>query len=336
MNLLSTVPFDEAQLARLKESDPNLNIQAHQFVPDPRDVTKQLTPETDILYTFRVPHDVLEKSPSIKWVQLLSAGCDHLKGHAILNSDVDITTGSGIHATPIAEYVLASILALYRGLNRAFRAQIKHEWLREGDVMRGTRELRNRTVGIIGYGAIGREVARLAKPFGTRILALKRDKNKLIQRGVPGDEVGDPQCKIPDQIYGPEELTEMLGLCDVVVIAVPMTADTKHLLGAKEFASMKDQSYLINIARGSVVDEAALTQALQSGKLAGAGLDVFEKEPLDKNSDLWDMENVIVTPHVSGASRRYLRRAFEILAENLGRQVRNEPLINLVDHKQGY
>jgi len=266
----------------------------------------------------------------------MGAGVEHLRGCDILDSSALITNGSGIGATPIAEYVLGVMLAHYRWLPQAYRAQQKRHWLDQADVARGARELRRRTVGIVGYGSIGREVARLAKPFGTRILALKRNPGERAETGYAVEATGDPTGDLPEAYYAPEDLLTMLPECDVVVLAVPSTDETRGMIGPEEFAAMKPGSFLVNIARGSVIDEDALMAALKEGPMAGAALDVFQEEPLPESSPLWDFENLLVTPHISGASRAHLRRAFELLVDNMKRFVNNETLLNIVDKEAGY
>ena len=335
MKLVSAVPLDEGQRARLCELVPGLQIaDSASYISD--EIGHLIDADTEILYAFRAPNDLMQRAPGFRWFQLLGAGCEHLAGCDIMHSSAVITTGSGIGATPIAEYVLGVMLAHYRWLPQAYRAQMQREWLTQADVARASRELRRRTVGIIGYGSIGREVARLAKPFGTHILALKRDPRTRAETGYAVADTGDPAGDIPEKFFGPDELLTMLPECDVVVLAVPHTEETHGLMGSREFAAMKPGSFLVNIARGSVIDEEALMAALKDGPMAGAALDVFEHEPLPKESPLWDFENLLVTPHISGASRAHLRRAFELFMENLRRFTSDQPLLNLVDKERGY
>lgn len=333
--LVSAVPLDDSQRKRLEAIVPGIEIQdSRSFL---RENVAELTNEkTTILYGFRVPADILERAPNLQWLQLLGAGCEHLAGNAIMNGDVSITTASGVHATPIAEYVLGAMLGFYRWIIPAHRAQMQRRWLPQADVARVSRELRGKTIGIIGYGSIGREVARLAKPFGTRILAVKRDLARRAEEGYAVADTGDPNGVLPDAVYGPGELLQVLPECDVVVLAVPSTPATRGMMDERAFHAMKAGSYVVNIARGNIIDEGALIDSLTSGHLAGAALDVFEEEPLPASSPLWDMENVLVTPHISGASRPNLRRVFELFAENLERFVHDKPLLNLVAREHGY
>ncbi len=335
MKLVSAVPLDEGQRARLREVVPDLQItDSESYISE--GVGALVDADTEILYAFRVPDDLMQRAPELRWLQLLGAGCEYLDDNPVMRSATQITTASGTQATPIAEYVLGVMLAFYRWLPQAYGAQMRREWLSQGDVARGSRELRRRTVGIVGYGSIGREVARLARPFGTRILALKRNPNERADDGYAVDNTGDPAGEIPEAYYAPEDLLTMLPECDVVVLAVPVTKETRGLMGTEAFAAMKPGSFLVNVARGCVIDEAALMAALKDGPMAGAALDVFEQEPLPKDSPLWDFENLMVTPHISGASRAHLRRCFELFVENLRRLMASETMLNLVDKKRGY
>ena len=335
MKLVSAVPLDEGQRARLREVVPALQIaDSAQYLSE--GVGDLVEEDTEILYAFRVPDDLMQRAPGLRWLQLLGAGCEHLEDNPVMQSATQITTASGTQATPIAEYVLGVMLAFYRWLPQAYRAQMQHEWLTQAEVARGSRELKRRTIGIVGYGSIGREVARLAKPFGTRILALKRDSENHADTGYAVVDTGDPTGEIPEAYFAPEDLLKMLPECDVVVLAVPVTHETRGLMGAEAFAAMKPGSFLVNVARGCVIDEKALMAALKEGPMAGAALDVFEQEPLPENSPFWDFENLMVTPHISGASRAHLRRSFVLLVENINRLVNGEPLLNLVDKERGY
>jgi phosphoglycerate dehydrogenase-like enzyme len=216
------------------------------------------------------------------------------------------------------------------------RAQLRHQWLRSGQFMGSVDELRGRILGIIGYGSIGRETARLAAAFGMRVLALKRDPANRRDPGWCPAGLGDPDGSIPEKFYGSNECEAILRESDYVSVTLPLTEHTRRLVGAREIAAMKPGAYIVNIGRGEVIDEPALIDALRAGKIGGAGLDVFEKEPLPSESALWDMENAILTPHMSGANRGYMDKACELFADNLRRFVAGQPLLNLVDRRLGY
>lgn len=258
-------------------------------------------------------------APRLKWIQLTSAGADRLLNSGFIEDGVTVTTVSGLHATPIGEYILTAILMWTKGSAQAMRAQLKHEWTRFAP-----RELHGKTVGIVGAGHIGAEAARLAKAFGCRVIGTKRSTTA---------ETSEPYA---DLIVPPGELHRLLGESDFVVLSVPLTPETRGMIGEKELRAMKPGAVIVNIARGPVIVEAVLIQALREGWIAGAALDVFDQEPLPADSPLWEMENVILTPHISGGTEIYNERAVEIFAGNLRRYLAGEPLENVVDPARGY
>jgi phosphoglycerate dehydrogenase-like enzyme len=336
IGILSTVHFTDELLDGLRTVSPRFHI-VQQTCHNAAEVTAALSehPATEILYAFNVPENALDLAPGLRWMQLHSAGADHLLDHPILNSDVTITTASGIHATPIAEYVFASILAFRWRVPHMTHCQRKGEWPSGRWELYSRPELRGSTLGIVGYGSIGREVGRLGKAFGMKVLALRRSAGRADEGYTPQD-TGDPQGTVPDRFYTPGALHEMLAQCDYVVIALPMTPATEHFIGAAELGAMKPTAYLVNIARGAIVDEKALIQALQEGQIGGAGLDVFEQEPLPSGHPLWDLENVLISPHVAGFSPRYDERAAALFGQNMARYLAGEPLLNVVDKDRGY
>jgi phosphoglycerate dehydrogenase-like enzyme len=242
---------------------------------------------------------------------------DQLLYPEVREGDILVTTSSGIHQ-PLVEHVFALLLALVRRLHIAIRNQQERRWDRSRAV---GGEVRGMTVGVLGLGSIGAEVAAKATAFGMRVIGTKR---------TPG---GVPHV---DRVYPPEALHEVLAAADVVVVALPLTDETRGLLGEQEFRAMKPAGLLINIGRGPIVQEAALIRALQERWIGGAGLDVFEREPLPADSPLWAMEDVIITPHVSGGWPGYLDAAVPLFCENLARYLRSAPLLNLVDKSRGY
>jgi phosphoglycerate dehydrogenase-like enzyme len=252
-----------------------------------------------------------------------------------MHSDVTITTASGIHATPIAEYVMASILAHRWRVPLWTRCQRDAEWPSGRWDLYALPELRGGTLGIVGYGSIGREVGRLGRAFGMEVLAVRRSTGRA-EQGYAVVDTGDPQGEAPERFYPPAEFHEMLAECDYVVVALPLTPTTFHYIGEAELRAMKSTAYLVNISRGAVVDEAVLIQALQEGWIAGAGLDVFEQEPLPADSPLWNLENALISPHVAGFTPRYDERAVALFAQNLARYTADEPLLNMVDKTRGY
>jgi phosphoglycerate dehydrogenase-like enzyme len=197
-------------------------------------------------------------------------------------------------------------------------------------------ELRAATVGIVGYGSIGRELARLCHALGARVLAVKRDLKHLEDRGYIPEGLGDPGAELPRRIYPPQALASMASECDYLVVTTPLTPQTRGLVGDKVFQQLPAHAYLIDVSRGGVVDHGALVTALQDKKLAGAALDVYPIEPLPETSPLWGFPNVILSPHIAGASEHYFERAATLFSENLRRYIHGEPLLNRFNPEQGY
>lgn len=278
-------------------------------------------PETDVLCSFFPPRDTLSFAPNLRWVALPSAGADGaLRAGLVRQEGVPIvTTASGVHAVPISEHVLSVLLLWTYSWPALLELQRAAEWpsYERKDELR-VRDLFGATLGIIGLGAIGRRIAQLSRAFGMRVIATRRSAR-----------VGDTDPDV-DELLPAERVVELLRQADYVIIAAPSTAQTRHLIGADELGVMKPSAFLVNIARGSIIDEDALIAALQSGRIAGAGLDVFATEPLPPESPLWRMPNVIVSPHISGVNAAYSRRFTDILLDNLARYRAGEPLRNVV------
>ena len=334
MKIVSTVALQPAQRSAILNAVPGADL-ADRQCRTAEEVGELVGAGCDVLLTFRVPSDIANRA-SVKWIQLLSAGADHVLGGPLKGSKIPITTASGIHATPIAEYTLASMLAYAHRIHLAIRAQVRHEWMRSGAFMAGVDDIRGQTLGIIGYGSIGRETARLAAAFGMKVLALKRNPSERVDAGWCPAGLGDPDGKIPARYFGPEDRETILRESDYVSVTLPLTDHTRRFISERELAAMKPGAYLVNIGRGEVIDERAMAAALSAKKIGGAGLDVFEHEPLEASSPLWDLENVILTPHISGANRGYMDKACELFVENLKRFAANRALLNLVDPALGY
>jgi len=281
--------------------------------------------EAEVLFTSPViPAGITADALGLRWVQLTSAGLDRLLDSELARSEVTLTTASGIHAVPIGEYVMAVMLAFAKGLPGAMRAQAERTWrpyLAE--------ELHGKTIGIVGLGAIGGYVAKLAKADGMRVLAVRRST----QRRSTGEGAGLDDV---DELLPQSDLPYLLSEADYVVVAVPLTAESRGLIGERELRAMKPSARIINIARGAIIDEAALVRALNEKWIGGAALDVFEQEPLPPESELWGMENVILTPHISGGTPVYMERAVELFCDNLRRYLAGEPLRNTVQVDRGY
>jgi phosphoglycerate dehydrogenase-like enzyme len=258
----------------------------------------------------------------LKWIHVPWAGVERvLHNRPLVESEVVVTNAAGVMAGPLADQVLGYIINHSRKLLAQWDAQKQHEWMRMWDKGQ-PKELAGQTVGIIGYGRIGMEIAKRARVFGMRVIASKR------RQGGKYPEL--------DEVFQSGELGQLLEQSDYVVVSAPLTEETRGMIGKKELACMKPGGYFINIARGALVKENELLEALQEGLIAGAALDVFEVEPLSAESPLWDLPNVVITPHSSGNFTGFIRRTTEFYITNLSRYLNGEPLLNIVDKHSGY
>jgi phosphoglycerate dehydrogenase-like enzyme len=330
--VLTQAPMPEHSLAKLRAISPRLSVEQRtaESLEELGDVWK----EVEVLYTTGLA-PLPEVAPRLRWVQGHFAGVDQLLGHPLLRS-VILTTSSGIHAPAMAEYILLMVLAFAHHLPRMIEHQGRAAWPQQRWALFVPQELRDATIGIVGYGSIGRETARLARAFGMRVLASKRHVDQLADDGWRLPNAGDAAGENVDRLFAPDQLHAMLAECDYVAIAAPLTSETRGLLGAAEFRAMKREAVVINVARGGVIDEAALIDALRARVIGGAALDVFEQEPLPADSPLWHLPNVILSPHVSGFTPHYDERAMQLFAENLRRYAAGESLLNVVDVQRGY
>jgi phosphoglycerate dehydrogenase-like enzyme len=275
---------------------------------------------------------LLARAPRLNWVHSASAGVERALTPAARARGLVITNARGVFSRPIAEYVLMMILAVSRRLPGLLELQRERTW----QPLEGV-ELRDVTVGIVGLGSIGRAVGALATAFGCRVIAVRR-------RGEAGaaaptaidDETRSFGEVMLDRVAGPEGMPDLLAESDFVVLAAPLTPETQNMIDESALARMKSGGWLINIARGGLVDERALLNALRDGRLGGAVLDTFRDEPLPPTSPFYDLPNVIVTPHTSWSSGRVLDRSVELFCDNLRRYASGEPLLNVVDPAAGY
>lgn len=260
----------------------------------------------------------------LRWVHSGAAGVGSALYPEMREADVVLTNSAGIHAEPMAETALAMILHFARGLDLALAAQARRDWGKAAFEAADTpvREISGATLGVVGYGGIGAALGRRAVALGMRVLGWKRTPAEA----PPGVELHT----------GPRGLEELLAASDYLVLTVPQTEETRGLLGAEQLRRMRPEAVLVNLARGGVVDEPALVDALRGGRLRGAALDVFAREPLPESSPLWALPSVLITPHVSATSRRYWEREVALIEENVRRYRAGEPLRNLVDKAAGY
>jgi phosphoglycerate dehydrogenase-like enzyme len=254
----------------------------------------------------------------VRWVHSRSAGLDSVLFPELVSSDVPLTNGSGVFSQSLGEFSLAAILYFAKDFRRMIRNQVAGVW-EQFDV----EEIDGQTVGIVGYGDIGRAVAKRVRPMGMTVLAVKRHP----------PQVADP---LIDQFYPPEDLLKMLARCDYVVASLPLTAETHHMISDAQFAAMKPTAVVINVGRGPVIDEAAMVRALTAKRIKGAGLDVFEHEPLPPGDPMYRLENVLLSPHCADHTAEWLNQAMCFFLEQDRRFSNGEPLENVVDKSLGY
>jgi len=293
--------------AEIRERVPDIDLTVARTPPESR----ELIESAEIALGFSLPDGALERAEELAWLQALSAGVDRYDFDALEARDVALTTASGVHSEPIAEQVLGYLLAFERRFPRAFAQRERNVW----EAYSGG-ELRGKTVCVVGLGAIGGRIAELCSALGCTVTGTKR---------TPEDAPA-----AVDDARAPDALHELLPDADHVVAACPLTDDTRGLFDAEAFVSMRTSATFTNIARGAVADEAALTEALQERDIRGAALDVFAEEPLPEESPLWDLSNVIVTPHMAGSTPEYWSRCADLFARNYRAYMAGEALENRV------
>jgi D-2-hydroxyacid dehydrogenase (NADP+) len=282
---------------------------------------REIISDADILVCMKIDREAFAKAKNLKWVHLGLAGVDKALLPELVKSKVKLTSSKGIHATTLAELVLGMILAFAKGIVSSMSFKNRKVWGFE-QVIQSRFNLEGKILGIIGLGLIGIEVAKKAKDFGMKVIAVKNRPGRA-PRHV-------------DEIYAKWELNQVLKQSDFVFLSVPLTKETYYLIGTKELNQMKKTAFLINTSRGPVVDENALIDALKKKKIAGTGLDVFEQEPLPSTSELWNLDNVIITPHIGGAMPDYYRKVGQVFKENLERFLQGKRMKSLVNRKLGY
>lgn len=285
------------------------------LVPVPTPEQRDAFARAEVLLTMDLPMAIDELAPNLRWVQGIGAGIDMYNG-ARLPSGVVVTNAAGISAVPMAEFVIARVLSVWKRFPELAELQQRHEWKPAyGALFAGS------TLGIVGFGAIGVAIAERARAFGARVVASRRRP-----------ELGDGGTGLVDEMLGPDQLHALLAQCDSVVVAAPATSETRDLFDAAAFAAMKPGAVFCNVGRGSLVDEDALLDTVRSGHLRAAILDVTRYEPLPPDNPLWDEPSVLLSPHSSATADRYPERLYELFADNLRRYLAGEPLRNVVDH----
>lgn len=302
------------KLAALEAAVPGIVIEAYPHV-------KEALPHVGdadaiAMWGFQDAEPLLQAAPKVRWVHSLSDGVERLLTPSMMTRPIVLTNSHGVHDRAVSEHAMALLLSWFHRIPEAVRHQDAHEWKRpRGDILYKKHLL------LAGFGGIGRAIAERARVFGMTVTAVKRTRS---------DEL------FADKVYSTEEIMTALPEADVVIAALPATKETENFFDADKFAAMKKGALFINIARASVVDEKALITALEEGRLAGAALDVFSKEPLPAESPLWDMKNVIMTPHIASMTPDFWDRLLDLLKENLTAFTVGQPMRNVVDKKKGY
>jgi len=342
-NVVIASHFEEEYVRRIESVDGRLRVLYREdLVPPPRwpgdhagpeewersaedeEAFLQMLGEAEVLYDFPRGHveDLARVAPHLKWVQGSMAGAGEVAEKAGLGeTDVVVTTASGIYSGPLAEFVLMAMLQHAKGLDRLRRDKAEKVW-RQGAVG----GLERKTLCVVGTGSIGRAIATRARPFGVRVVGVKRTVREE-----------DEAWRYADELYPTAELHAALREADYVAVTLPGTPETRHLLDEEAFAAIKQGAYFVNVGRGAVVDEAALVGALEDGRLSGAALDVFEVEPLPRESPLWGLDNVIISAHTTDVVPDLINGAqTDLFCENLRRYLAGEGLINVLDKRLMY
>jgi phosphoglycerate dehydrogenase-like enzyme len=318
--ILVVADADEPQLATLRKSLAGAEI----IVANSAAAFEQPASRATVLLNWSGSIDlfrkVFEMCPNLRWVHSRSVGLERTLFPMLLESPVPLTNGSGVFSASLGEFTLAAILYFAKDFRRMIRNQQAGVW-EPFDVM----PVEGYVVGIIGYGDIGRAIAARVKPLGMKVLAVKR--HVLPSHGA------DP---LVEEIYGPERRLEMLARCDYVAVAAPLTSETHRMIGEAEFAAMKPTAVVINVGRGPVINEAALVNALSSGRIKGAALDVFDQEPLPQGHPFFKLENVLLSPHCADHTPDWLDNAMLFFIAQFERYQKGEPLLNVVDKSLGY
>jgi len=321
MKILVSFDLPNDCLEKIRKCSPSVDI----VQSESRDEALRLVEDADVLFAGFFSKELFLAAKRLKWIQAWGAGVDRLLIPEVIESQVIVTNAGGVHPTPISEHVVGLMLCLCRKLHLFIRNQMQRKWERfeSGALAERVEELSGKTVGIVGLGRIGREIAKKARCLGMRVVATKRNTARSASPNV-------------DQLFSISDLNSLLAESDFAVLSLPLTKETQGMIGEAQLKNMKRTAYLINVSRGSIVQENMLIKALKRGWIAGAGLDTFEDEPLPEASELWALKNVIITPHVAGQTPYYMERLTGIFCENLNRLIHKRPLINVVDKTLGY
>ena len=306
---------------RLQVEFPSLTI-IHR---DSYDRIEEYLRDAEIVFTNSLRPEQFASAQNLRWIHAPSAAVHQLMFPDLVNRDVVVTNSSEVHGPVVAEHVLALIFALAKKIPQAVRLQQKHTWGQEEMWNERPRphEIAGATLGLVGLGNIGRAVAKKAAALGMRVIAVREHVEQGRPEGV-------------EAVFSFPQLVDLLSQSDYVVLAAPLTPATRGLMSSARLAAMKPEAFLINVGRGPLADEAALADALRTRRIAGAALDVFDQEPLPAESPLWELDNLLITPHTASMTEKLWERHFQLFSENLRRYLAREPLLFTVDKKRGY
>ncbi len=331
---------------RIQTEFPNIEVVR---LDDYKRVDREIL-DTDILMSWSITPEQVRAAKKLRWIHSPAAAVHRLMIPQLIESDITVTSARGVHGPVVAEHVMALVLALAKRLPSAMRYQAEKKWAQTllWNERPRPREIAGATLGLVGVGSIGSEVARLASAMGMRVIAVRQNLTTKDTKEHEGrqhlttgetEEHGGKQ-KVPRLgLTSSLEMTNIeaiLSQADYVVLAAPVTPQTRGMINAQRLAAMKPDAYLINVARGALIDEPALLSALREGRIGGAALDVFEEEPLPAESPFWEMENVLITPHSAALTDRLWDRHFDLLSNNLRRFMAGEALLGVVDKTRGY
>lgn len=281
--------------------------------------------DAEVIFSLSLRAEQFAIAQKLRWIHAPTAAVHQFMFPELINSDVVLTNSTEVHGPVVAEHVIALIFALAKKIPQAALLQRKKVWGQEAMWTEGQhlREVGGATLGLIGLGSIGRRVAQMASALGMRVIAVREHVEKGTPPGVQA-------------VYAPGEIDRLLEEADFVVVAAPLLSATQGLMNSKRLSRMKRDAFLINVGRGPQVDEAALAEALRSRQIAGAALDVFDHEPLPSDSPLWDLEDLLITPHTAGLTEKLWDRHYALFSENLRRYTSQQPLLHVVDKRKGY
>ncbi len=306
---------------RLRKEFPRLEV-VH--LKDYAGLDKEIQ-DAEIVIAWSLRPEQVKSARKLRWVHSTAAAVHQLIFPELVDSDIVLTNARDVHGPVVAEHVIALMFALAKRIPQAVRFQQRHVWGQTAlwETQPRPREIAGATVGLVGLGSIGSTAAQHAAALGMRVIASREHPEK-------------PKPPNVEAVFSPDDLHLLLGQSDYVVLAAPVTPGTQHLIDGNRLSQMKPDAYLINVGRGSLIDHAALAHGLRHQSIGGAALDVFDKEPLAADSPLWDLENLLITPHTAGLTEKLWDRNYALIAENLRRYLAHQPLLSVVDKKKGY